>query len=147
MAGISCRDGAGFAEGLDKTAYGGAAGYAKQTARCKALDVAKSLREKGRRPSLIIGAGHGKSTICQTAVQLPSWTRQYIPAYMKHPTPWELDVLVAASRMDPTSARMGKAMSLAGIGASRALFCTLKWRCQNQWISADRWACYVTARF
>jgi len=45
-----------FAEGLDKAAYGGAAGYAKETARCKALDVAKSLREKGRSPTLIIGA-------------------------------------------------------------------------------------------
>lgn len=45
-----------FAEGLDKGAYGGAVGYAKETARCKALDVAKRLMEKGRAPNLIIGA-------------------------------------------------------------------------------------------
>jgi predicted house-cleaning NTP pyrophosphatase (Maf/HAM1 superfamily) len=51
-----------FAEGLDKGAYGGAVGYAKETARCKALDVAKRLMEKGRAPNLIIGADTARST-------------------------------------------------------------------------------------
>lgn len=45
-----------FAEGLEKGAYGGPAGYAKETARCKAIDVANSLHTQGRRPDLIIGA-------------------------------------------------------------------------------------------
>ena len=45
-----------FEEGLDKHAYGGAKGYAKETARCKALDVAERLKQSGDLPALIIGA-------------------------------------------------------------------------------------------
>lgn len=45
-----------FAEGLDKLAYGGPAGYAKETARCKAIDVAESLQQQKKRPALIVGA-------------------------------------------------------------------------------------------
>ena len=44
-----------FAEGLAKDGFGGAAGYAKETARCKAVDVATLDWPEGR-PDLIIGA-------------------------------------------------------------------------------------------
>ena len=45
-----------FEEGLDKHAYGGAKGYAKETARCKAIDVAERLKQSGEMPALIISA-------------------------------------------------------------------------------------------
>ena len=45
-----------FAEDLDKQAHGGPSGYAKETARCKALDVRRSLRSKAIVPDLIISA-------------------------------------------------------------------------------------------
>ena len=49
-----------FEENLDKKAFGGPKGYAKETARCKALDVCSALKQKLIVPDLIISA----DTVC-----------------------------------------------------------------------------------
>ena len=68
-----------FAEDLDKQAHGGPSGYAKETARCKALDVRRSLRSKAIVPDLIISADtvstHPPAKAKQTCPELdPSGT-------------------------------------------------------------------------